>query len=816
MLVAPAGYGKTTLARQWLADKPSAWYSFGKSSGDIAALAAGICEAVANLAPGSGEALMERLPVTPRPNEEVDVLAHMLSRDLEGWRVGDWLLLEDYHVLAAGSPGERFIETLLSDAPLNALILTRRRPSWASARRILYGEIAQIDRQALSMTEDEAFDLLTDTDVSSAKDLIALARGWPAVLGLASASGASPPDITSAPHLYGFFAEEIYKRMNLRTRRALCELALYEAQGRVSALRALDRSFADSLIRSAVDSGFVVDVTDTRIEIHPLLRSFLEDKLRRDFPDSVSTSVARVVKELTVEGLWDEAYDVIKRFGAYEFLDQLIASALPSLLNTGRVATIKAWLREAPEHASAVRLASAEVAFHEGRFHESEALANLVSQDAAESQDTVGRAFIVAGRAAHAASRLEMAIFYYGKARLAATTERLRRDALFGELGATNELERIDEARKLLELLGPAESMPPSDQVILVGRRLNFESRTGAYVSLGDARAAWQLLRFVRDPIARSSFRNVFGYALASSCNLDEASKVMAEQLADADRCRLDFVIPYAFVIQALVSYLRHDYVTAEGLIDEALERSAAADDMTARYVGLAALSRIYNAQAAFNLTLNRALSTEASGTSWLQAELESCHAIAFAAVGEHDRAETAALQSEHLSSSPEVRINVASARAITAHRRGDFQQCLRHGRYALGVAEASGVIEVFTSAYRGCPELVLSLLGDRESRDGISRILALANDGELSMAGESQPFGSVLHLSPREKEVLALIARGMSNPEIGEALFISPVTVKVHVRHIFEKLGVKSRAEAAVRGSQLTKTHATPAMTDG
>jgi ATP/maltotriose-dependent transcriptional regulator MalT len=73
-----------------------------------------------------------------------------------------------------------------------------------------------------------------------------------------------------------------------------------------------------------------------------------------------------------------------------------------------------------------------------------------------------------------------------------------------------------------------------------------------------------------------------------------------------------------------------------------------------------------------------------------------------------------------------------------------------------------------------------------------------------------------VLHLSPREKEVLALIARGMSNPEIGAALFISPVTVKVHVRHIFEKLGVKSRAEAAVRGSQLTKAHATPATTDG
>ncbi len=42
-------------------------------------------------------------------------------------------------------------------------------------------------------------------------------------------------------------------------------------------------------------------------------------------------------------------------------------------------------------------------------------------------------------------------------------------------------------------------------------------------------------------------------------------------------------------------------------------------------------------------------------------------------------------------------------------------------------------------------------------------------------------PDHSVLTLSPREKEVLSLVAQGLSNREIGVALFISPVTVKVH-----------------------------------
>jgi DNA-binding NarL/FixJ family response regulator len=65
---------------------------------------------------------------------------------------------------------------------------------------------------------------------------------------------------------------------------------------------------------------------------------------------------------------------------------------------------------------------------------------------------------------------------------------------------------------------------------------------------------------------------------------------------------------------------------------------------------------------------------------------------------------------------------------------------------------------------------------------------------------------GSVSSLSPREKEVLGLLGYGLTNNEIAARLFISPVTVKVHVRHIFEKLGVRTRTAAALRATQLTR----------
>lgn len=58
--------------------------------------------------------------------------------------------------------------------------------------------------------------------------------------------------------------------------------------------------------------------------------------------------------------------------------------------------------------------------------------------------------------------------------------------------------------------------------------------------------------------------------------------------------------------------------------------------------------------------------------------------------------------------------------------------------------------------------------------------------------------------LTPREIEVLRLLARGMSNPQIAEELFISRGTAKIHVQRIISKLGVSDRTQAAVRAIEL------------
>ena len=58
--------------------------------------------------------------------------------------------------------------------------------------------------------------------------------------------------------------------------------------------------------------------------------------------------------------------------------------------------------------------------------------------------------------------------------------------------------------------------------------------------------------------------------------------------------------------------------------------------------------------------------------------------------------------------------------------------------------------------------------------------------------------------LSPRETEVLGLVAQGMSNPAIAKKLFLGEATVKTHLLHAFEKLSVSDRTHAVTRAMQL------------
>jgi DNA-binding CsgD family transcriptional regulator len=85
-----------------------------------------------------------------------------------------------------------------------------------------------------------------------------------------------------------------------------------------------------------------------------------------------------------------------------------------------------------------------------------------------------------------------------------------------------------------------------------------------------------------------------------------------------------------------------------------------------------------------------------------------------------------------------------------------------------------------------------------------LAALEALGRRGRLDLGGQAPPVPQGAGLTPRELEVLRLVAAGRSNGQIAEALFISRKTASVHVSNILGKLGVHTRTEAAAAAHRL------------
>ena len=97
----------------------------------------------------------------------------------------------------------------------------------------------------------------------------------------------------------------------------------------------------------------------------------------------------------------------------------------------------------------------------------------------------------------------------------------------------------------------------------------------------------------------------------------------------------------------------------------------------------------------------------------------------------------------------------------------------------------------------------LVGLLRQSPVADG-APALAVPAPSAAAASGMSVSADDPIHqLSPREREILALIAKGDSNKHIARALDIAETTVKIHVQHILRKLGLTNRVHAAVYATE-------------
>jgi len=135
------------------------------------------------------------------------------------------------------------------------------------------------------------------------------------------------------------------------------------------------------------------------------------------------------------------------------------------------------------------------------------------------------------------------------------------------------------------------------------------------------------------------------------------------------------------------------------------------------------------------------------------------------------------------------------------------------------GLVEAcfkAGAVDFVITSYRASPDLLAALLSCTHTAEATAYVVTRGHDHDLAESMGLDTLSAhdpVSTLSPREREVYDLLCQGLSNLEIAQRLYISPATAKVHVRHVYDKLGIRSRTALALSAAS-RRFQAAPTVT--
>jgi LuxR family maltose regulon positive regulatory protein len=152
-------------------------------------------------------------------------------------------------------------------------------------------------------------------------------------------------------------------------------------------------------------------------------------------------------------------------------------------------------------------------------------------------------------------------------------------------------------------------------------------------------------------------------------------------------------------------------------------------------------------------------------------------------------------------------RIKAMVLEAVAHQAQGKKDKAVEVLTDALVLTEPEGFIRTFVDEGTTMAQLLSEAASQGVRPDYIGKLLA-AFEAEKQQNEEQfplSPASSLIEpLSPRELEVLQLIAQGLSNDEIGKRLFLALDTIKGHNRRIYDKLQVQRRTEAVARAREL------------
>jgi LuxR family maltose regulon positive regulatory protein len=854
LVSAPAGYGKTTLLSAWLdqVDGITAWISLDDGDNDPARFLAYLAAALRQVDPSIGEAMESKADLYTQP--EAETLLTPLINQIAQVKHPFCLVLDDYHAIQHQEV-HQIVSFMLEHRPpaLHLVIATRADPPLPLARLRARSGMLELRLADLRFTMQEAADFLNHTmglkiSPDDVGRITKRTEGWIAGLQMAALSMQHTEDVSgfitaftgSHHYIVDYLLEEILGRQSPEIRRFLLYTSILDQLSGPLCDALLEGEEETTLTRPA--SAILEELEHANLFIisldheqrwyryHPLFAELLRSHLQQNYASQIPILQTRASDWFEGQGLISEAIRHALAASNWECVVRLLSANIFALLEQSELNAVARQLE------------------------------NLTNEDrSARPWLCIGRAWLAAytGQLSYVESILKLAEAEFSALNSQADLEILGGHiatirAYISWIGDKREI-AVRAAQVALEWLPPTERLMRCQAATILGLSFNdSNARTQAYkLALGYAREI------------SVSHVTIFTYGcwaweLAMEGRLRESHTTCQEAMQLAQWSSSHQPLPTLSHVYSTLSFVLCEWNDLEGAVRygrDAVDLARRWEQADALHFALNnlgyALFASGDVDGAFD-TLRQSWQVAQRTSTWFE-EISIAQEVEWYLAQENLEAALQRLhivqvdidESSRLSPNPfkrrfklfiSIQVFIAQkqytkALTLIANLMEDLEekgaghyylrlliwqalayqglrqeeQSLAALRRALTLAAPEGYVRTFIGSG---PALIYLLHQARDAgimTDYVDKLLASAAQAVKVKPIEAGAESALVEpLSEREMDVMKLLLQGCTDKKIAETLVIARETVHKHLKNIYGKLDVHSRAEAIVRAREL------------
>lgn len=847
LISAPAGYGKSTVVCQWLemCDCPSAWLALDEADNDLHTFLTYLVAAIHTRFPDALQQLARLIKAPTLP--AVNVVANTLTNELDGCPQRLVLVLEDYHHIVDPDIHELW-RMVLRHPPhkLHIVLVTRVDPALDLLRLRAYHQMGEVRARDLGFVHEETLAFLEallgeSVKEGIARELTAKTEGWVTGLRLITLSIHAGDDLVGASNtlpgemqtLHYLIAEALSRQPRniqiwlLKTSildrfcAPLCE-AICASPGEEASRRSA--AFIEWLMTANLFT-IPLDYVDEWFRYHHLFQELLQAELEQSLQDAeIAELHMRACHWFEGRDLIDEALQHALAAGNVPCAVQLVVERYMELMNQDQWNLLDRWLQMLPldtvETHPILLIAKAWHADHVGHLPLAWSLIDMLESlyadpqsDSSDLRQVEGEMYTLRAYRAYIALRAEDAVNYTQKALdlLPLEAAYARWMALFFQAVA---YQMIGEQERTLEVV-------KNGVQYFANRRVGFGARTrnallATCIITGDLATLKRvgqenLLEVIKQNagewIGYAGF--YLGHAHYFRNELDDARRVLQYSLDNRYLVRPRYFAYAAFTVtRILIAEGRQE--RALTMVESVRTFAEAGGNATVEYLVSAFLAdlALHEGDIVKAERYVEGLNHEFLAPFWLTFLPELTLAKLRIAQRQEQSLLTAKQELDRYLAlgkstyNTNYQIQVLALQSLLYDAMDDSAKAEGKLHDSLALARPGGYIRVYVDMGTDMAAL-LTRMADRS--DVGEYILRILNAFIPCAESAADAFSSdqIDPLTPREMQVLRLLATEMSTEEIAGELVVSVATLRTHSKNIYGKLNAHSRHEAVSRARE-------------